>query len=78
MNKLLVPVSLTEGDNWKTLCTKLFLYFIQECFICRPSESTVSEDAGKLGSNPGLLSDALTTRLDLIYLPSYRNRKRHK
>ncbi len=24
----------------------LFLYFIRHCFICRPSDSTVSEDAG--------------------------------
>ncbi len=44
-----------------------FSYFIQHCFICRPSDSTVPT-----GSNPGSLqlvhwqSDALTTRLDLI------------
>jgi hypothetical protein len=24
----------------------LKLYVIQQCFVCRPSESTVSEDAG--------------------------------
>jgi hypothetical protein len=24
----------------------LFMYDIQHCFICRPSDSTVSEDAG--------------------------------
>jgi hypothetical protein len=24
----------------------LFMYVIQHCFICRPSDSTVSEDAG--------------------------------
>ncbi len=24
----------------------LFMYFIQHCFICRPSDSIVSEDAG--------------------------------
>jgi hypothetical protein len=28
-------------------------YFIQQCFICRPTDSTVPEDAGVL--NPGLL-----------------------
>jgi hypothetical protein len=48
------------------------LYCIQHCFIIRPSDSTVSEDAG-MGLDPGLLrlrhwqSDALTTRLDLIH-----------
>jgi hypothetical protein len=30
----------------------LFMYFIQHCFICRPSDSTVSQDAG---IDPGLL-----------------------
>ncbi len=25
---------------------KFFMYFIQDCFISRPSDSTVSEDAG--------------------------------
>ena len=47
-----------------------FSYYIQHCFICRPSDPTVpTEDAG---SNPGPLqlvhwqSDVLTTRLDLI------------
>jgi hypothetical protein len=25
---------------------RFFHYFIQHCFICRPSDSTVSEDAG--------------------------------
>ncbi len=45
-------------------------YVIQHCFICRPSDSTVSEDADL---DPGLLwlrhwqPDALTTRLDLIH-----------
>ncbi len=28
----------------------LFMYDIQHCFICRPSDSTMSEDAGKDGS----------------------------
>jgi hypothetical protein len=26
-----------------------FMYDIQHCFICRPSDSTVSEDAGTVG-----------------------------
>jgi hypothetical protein len=44
----------------------LSVYHIQHCFTCRPSDSTVSEDAG---IEPGLLrlrrwqSDALTTRV---------------
>jgi hypothetical protein len=46
-------------------------YFIQCCFICHHSDSTVSEDAGKSGSNQGqlrlrhLISDALSIRLNL-------------
>jgi hypothetical protein len=46
------------------------MYFIQHLFICRPSDSAVSEDAG---IEPRLLrlwywqSDALTTLLDLIH-----------
>jgi hypothetical protein len=47
-----------------------FMYFVQHGFICRPSDSTVSEDAGIY--NPGLLrlwhwqTDA---RLDFIHTP---------
>ncbi len=53
-----------------TFTRGLFIYFVQHCFICRPFEFTVSEDAGV---EPGMLrlghcqSDALTTRLDLIH-----------
>jgi hypothetical protein len=44
-------LSMTAPD---TLCSFffwgggnfIFLYYIQHCFICRPSDSTVSEDAG--------------------------------
>jgi hypothetical protein len=32
---------MTQGVFWI-----FFLYFIQHCFICRPSDSRVSEDAG--------------------------------
>ncbi len=42
-------------------------YYIQHCFICRPSDSTVPTDAG---IEPRTVatgqSDALTTRLDII------------
>ncbi len=46
-------------------------YFIQHCFICRPSESTVSVDAGiELRTVATLAlavrSDSLTTRLDFM------------
>ncbi len=48
----------------------LFMYFIQHCFFCRPSDPLCRR---MLGSKPGLLrlwhwqSDALTTRLCLIH-----------
>jgi hypothetical protein len=50
----------------KRIFGDFFLYDIQYCFICRPTDATVSKDAG---SNPGLLGlwhwqpDALTTRI---------------
>ncbi len=49
-----------------------FIYVIQHCFICRPSDSTVSEDAG-------IEPDALTTWLDLIHhlLTKVRNDLAH-
>jgi hypothetical protein len=56
----------------KELLSAFFKYFDEQWFICQPSDSTMSEDAG-LGSSPGLLrlglwqSDALTTQLDLIH-----------
>jgi hypothetical protein len=47
------------------------MYDTQHCFVCRPSDSTVSEDAGiepKASCDYVIgLSDALTTRLDLIH-----------
>ncbi len=50
----------------------IFLYFIQHCFIYRPSDFTASEDAGIEPRYLQLrlwlwLSDALTARLDLIH-----------
>ncbi len=48
----------------------LFCYFIQHCFICRPSDSTVSEDAG---IEPRTVATyVLTTRLDLLQLLNRR------
>ncbi len=47
-----------------------FMYDIQQCFICRSSDSTVSEDAGiepkTVATIRHWLLDALTNRLDLI------------
>jgi hypothetical protein len=40
------------------------MYCVQHCFICRPSDSTVSENAG-IELLPWQ-SEALTTRLDLL------------
>ncbi len=48
-----------------------FIYVIKHCFICRPSDFTVSEDAGIEPKNVATLAfttkNALTTRLDLIH-----------
>ncbi len=35
-----------QGDIFRFLRFFLCLYFIQHCFICRPTDSTVSEGAG--------------------------------
>ncbi len=48
----------------------LFICVIQHCFICRPSESSVSEHAGNEHRTVATWlwqPDALTTRLDLIH-----------
>ncbi len=37
---------LSDRDDIPILDFFLFMYVIQLCFICRPSDSTVSEDAG--------------------------------
>jgi hypothetical protein len=55
-----------------------FMYFIQHCFICRLSESTVSEDAGIKPRTVATLAflvrrsnhaqlDLIHTQLDLIH-----------
>ncbi len=41
--KNLVPTGFESVKFFKFF---LCMYFIQHCFICRPSDSTVSEDAG--------------------------------
>jgi hypothetical protein len=50
---------------------------MQHCFICRPSDSTVSENAGieprTVATIRHLLSDALTTRLDLTHYYSAKS-----
>ncbi len=43
-----------------------FSYYIQHCFICRPSDSTVSTDAGIEHRTVATDALAVTTRLDLI------------
>jgi hypothetical protein len=47
----------------------LFMYVLQHCFICCPSDFTVSEDGGiepKTVATSALTADALTFRLDFI------------
>jgi hypothetical protein len=47
-----------------------FIYVIQHCFICRPSESTGSEDAGsepRTVAKFALTARRSTTRIDLIH-----------
>jgi hypothetical protein len=46
------------------------MYCIQHCFICRPTDSTVSEDA-VIEPRTVVTSDALTTRLDRILLSTF-------
>jgi hypothetical protein len=43
------------------------MYVIQHCFICRPSDPTVLEDAGIEPRIVATQPDALTTRLDVIH-----------
>jgi hypothetical protein len=46
------------------------MYFTQHCFICRPSDSNVSEDARTVGTLELAVkrrSKLLTIRLDLIH-----------
>jgi hypothetical protein len=62
--------TLIHGINLKGYFLEFlsfFMYDIQHCFICRPSDSTVSENAGIEPRTVATTSDALTTRLDLIH-----------
>jgi hypothetical protein len=42
---LLVPVPVDQGKSNRGVLGFFSMYCIQHCFICRPSDSTVSEDA---------------------------------
>ncbi len=58
--------------NWRGICEEFLVHFsVLHCFICRPPDSTGSEDAG---IEPGTIAtsglavrDALTIRLHLIH-----------
>ncbi len=75
------PTRLTALTSimWREI---FFIYFIQHCFICRPSDSTVSEDAGIEPMTVKTLdwqSDALTagqTILRLLYTEKCRKKQR--
>ncbi len=41
-NTVLINIYTLKGDFW----IFSFIYDIKHCFICRPSDSTVTEDAG--------------------------------
>jgi hypothetical protein len=53
--------------NWLETDFLVFKYFIHHCFIFRPTDSTVSEDARIEPRIVAWQSDALTIRLDLIH-----------
>jgi hypothetical protein len=57
-----------RGIFWILFC---FMYCIQHCFICRPSDSTVSEDAGiesrTVATSTLAVRRSITTRLDIIH-----------
>jgi hypothetical protein len=70
--------NFTHYKNGKFLTFKqreilLFLYFIRHCFICRPSDDTVSECAGidpRTDATLAWQSDSLATctRLDILHI----------
>ncbi len=48
--------SIQKWEERREFKKKIFMYFIQHCFVCRSSDFAASEDAG-IESNPGLLRD---------------------
>jgi hypothetical protein len=69
-------------DVGKKSFLSFLMYFIQHCFICRPSDSTVSEDAGNEPRTDASLALVVRlsnysagshthTRLDLIHKLGY-------
>jgi hypothetical protein len=53
-----------------------FMYCIQHCFICRPSDSTVSEDAGielRTVATTALIVRRSNTRLNIIHHHHYHH-----
>ncbi len=46
MNSALCHPRKTFGKDIVNFLTRFFMYFIQHCFLCHPSDSTVSEDTG--------------------------------
>jgi hypothetical protein len=91
----MVPPNLSfysnSGQSYSPIvyCSTLFYFYwigflakycIQLCFICSPSDSTVSEDAGTVPRTVATWhwqSDALTTRLDLIHIHFYGQHVQH-
>jgi hypothetical protein len=70
MSKSPIPVNMDEQQSIFIHPLGLdFMSFIQNCFFSRPSDYTVSEDAGletRTIRQWHWQSDALTTRLDII------------
>ncbi len=70
LSKLLSCFLKPSGMNgrWRDLNKLSFIYDIQHCYICRPSDSTVSKDAGIEPRTVATEALALTTRLDLSHM----------
>jgi hypothetical protein len=49
-----------------------FQYFLQHCFICRPSDSIVSEDAGIEPRKVATSALVVLSELKVTFLPSRR------